>query len=479
MASVSLKKNFLYSSVLTSSNFFFAFITYPYVSRVLGVANMGVCNWIDSIINYFLLFSMMGIVIVGNREIAANKDNRNKLNSTYSSLLTLNGLFTLIATLVLLVLIFFVPKFTNYRCMLFVGLIKLALNFLTVDWLYKGLEKFQYVTACNLIVKIIYVILVFALVREEKDYVIYYVLSVFSIVITSLINIFYARNFVTYKMSFSNFRAILRPFLTYGLYTILTSAYTSLNITYLGFVAGEVEVGYYTTATKLFNIIISLFTALTGVVLPRASFLYSHGRTDELEEILKKTLNILFCIGIPIVIIGMICADNIIYIIAGAGYEGAVKPMQISMPLVLVIGLEQILIIQGLMPMKQDKSVMRGTIMGALLSVITNLIFTSLFASIGAAIVWFVSEIAVLANAQYSIKKFLGLTIPFKNFFMMCVRYIPLILILCLLKLLNLPVLVSFLFSILCAASYFVMLEIVILKNPVLIYYVTQLNIKK
>ena len=32
-------KNFIYSFTLTASNLIFSFITYPYVSRVLGVKN--------------------------------------------------------------------------------------------------------------------------------------------------------------------------------------------------------------------------------------------------------------------------------------------------------------------------------------------------------------------------------------------------------------------------------------------------------
>ena len=61
----SIKKNFAYSSILTTANYIFPLLTYPYVSRVLGVANIGICNFVDSIINYFILFSMMGIGIVG------------------------------------------------------------------------------------------------------------------------------------------------------------------------------------------------------------------------------------------------------------------------------------------------------------------------------------------------------------------------------------------------------------------------------
>ena len=417
---------------------------------------------------------MMGIVVVGNREIAAVCEDRTKLNKTYSCLLTINMLFTFVVSILLLILIFLVPQFSEHRNLLFVGLIKLVFNFLTVDWLYKGLEKFKYVTICNLTIKIIYVLSVFVFVKSEADYPVYYVLSVLSIVVTALINIVYSRYFVTYTFNLSGIKSVTKPFMIYGLYTILTSAYTTLNITYLGFVSGEVEVGYYTTATKLFTIIISLFTALTGVILPRASSLFSQGKTDELEEILQKTVNLLFSLGAPLVVFGIVCARSIIYIIAGSGYEGAILPMQISMPLIIVIGLEQILIIQGLMPMKQDWIVMRGTIIGAVLSIITNLLFTSFWASVGAAVVWFMSEVAVLINAQISMKKLLGLQLPYTSLLKSIIAYMPLLVLLLLVNAYIHNLISGFVICSIISLIYFIITEILICKNMMLTQYINR-----
>ena len=58
-----------------------------------------------------------------------------------------------------------------------------------------------------------------------------------------------------------------------GVYLLLTSMYTSYNVTFLGFVSGDMQVGYYSTSVKLFNIILALFSAFTGVMLPRMSLL--------------------------------------------------------------------------------------------------------------------------------------------------------------------------------------------------------------
>lgn len=41
---MSLKGNFVYSTIITISNYLFPMIVFPYVSRTLGLENVGICN---------------------------------------------------------------------------------------------------------------------------------------------------------------------------------------------------------------------------------------------------------------------------------------------------------------------------------------------------------------------------------------------------------------------------------------------------
>ena len=75
---MSLKKNFVYSSILTASTYLIMIIVYPYLSRTLGLTNIGIVNFIDNLVNYFVYVSMMGITTVGVREIAAVRNNRQR-----------------------------------------------------------------------------------------------------------------------------------------------------------------------------------------------------------------------------------------------------------------------------------------------------------------------------------------------------------------------------------------------------------------
>lgn len=339
-----IKKNFFYSSILTTANYIFPILTYPYVSRVLGVNNIGICNFIDSIINYFILFSMMGIATIGIREVAACKD-REERNKIFNGLFFLNTLSTTIMLITLITAIFFIPELYEYKELMFVGAFKLFFNYLLVEWLYKGLEYFKFITIRTLIVKVIYVVSVFVFVRKANDYFVYYLLLSMMVVINAIINILYARKFVTFTFKKLTIRPFVKPFFIFGFYMFLTSMYSSFNVAYLGFVSGEVEVGYFTTATKLFSILLALYTAFTGVLMPRMSNLIREGCWDEFKILLRKSIDILLFFSIPLIIFSIVFAPEIINMISGKGYEGAIVPMRLSMPLILIIGLEQILII--------------------------------------------------------------------------------------------------------------------------------------
>lgn len=426
----SIKKNFLYSSILTTSSYIFPLITYPYVSRVLGVGNIGLCNWVDSIIGYFVLLSMLGIGVIGTREIARLKDDKEKLNKCFSSLFVINTIMTTVAAIVLIVAIEVVPDLSAHKEMMYIGLAKLCFNYLAIGWLYQGLEEFKYITIRSLITKVLYVIAVFVFVHEESDYIIYFTLTTSIVVLNSLINCFYAINFVKLKLKGLNLIKYIKPYLILGFYSVLTSMYTSFNVAYLGFAAGEKEVGYYTTATKLYGIFMGLFSAFTGVMVPRMSGLLAKNEIEKFKELLGKSIDILFCVSVPLVVFTTTMAPSIIRIISGSGYNGAITPMRIVMPLMIVIGYEQIIILQCLLPLQKDRALLINSIMGSCVGLILNLIFVPLYASIGSSIVWIASELAVLISAQYFSSRYTGLKFPFKILLKYLITYAPLFLIL-------------------------------------------------
>lgn len=425
----SIKKNVIYSTILTVSGYLFPLITFPYVTRVLGVNNIGICNFVDSIIQYFIYFSMMGITTIGIREIARVKGDKDQLSKTFSNLFSLNLVATLIAIGILLLAILFVPQLQEYKFLFYIGAAKILANTLLVEWLFKGLEDFKYITVRSIIIRALYVVSVLIFVKTADDYLLYFFLTSLMVVVNAFVNLLYCKKFVWFSLKEINFSPYIKSFFILGIYMLLTSMYTTFNVAYLGFVTNTVEVGYYTTATKLFAIILSLYSAFTGVMMPRMSALLGEGKIEEFKRLTNKSVDLLFAFVIPIIIIAEFCAPEIIRIVAGDGYEGAIMPMRIVMPLMLICGYEQILVLQMLSPMKKDTAILRNSIMGASVALLSNIILVPLLASTGTAIVWVISEIAVMMSAQYFVNKYIDYSMPIKNLLLRIIYLLPLMLI--------------------------------------------------
>lgn len=411
-----IKRNFIYSSLLTVSSFLFPMLTYPYVSRVLGVTNIGVCNFVDSIINYFILFSSMGINVVGIREIAKAKGDILRVSKVFSSLWMLEAGMTTIMLFLLLIATVFISQLNEYASLMMIGACKLIANLFLIEWFYRGIEEFKYITYRSLIVKVIYVVCIFIFIHHPSDYSVYYALSVLLVIFNAVFNILYSRKFVAFVFDKGIIDELKHSFFILGLYAMLTSMYTSFNVAFLGFVANVTEVGYYVTATKLHGIILAFFTAFTGVMLPRISVLVEENRMDKVEYLIERSIDLLFMTSIPLIVFSIYFAPEIIYFISGCGYEGAITPMRIVMPLVLIIGLEQILIVQLLMPLRNDKAILINSIVGAIVGIIANVTFVPIWAAKGSVIVWLLAEMSVLLSAFYFLHKQINFHISLNKF---------------------------------------------------------------
>lgn len=422
---MSIKKNFACSFLLTASGYIFPLLTYPYVARTLGVSSIGICDFVDSIINYFILVSMMGITTCGIREIAAAKEDCYKRSNLFTSLLALNAISTSIAIAVLLVVMYTLPSLQPHKTLLWIGVCKLFSNILLVEWLFTGLEKFAYITKRSLAIKCLYVAGVFLFIHKPEDYPIYYMLTVGSVVLNAFWNFCYSRKFVTLRLGNINLKPLLATFFSIGFYKIITAVYTTLNVSWLGLITNTDEVGYYTSATRLYTIIISVFTAFTGVMLPRLSSLHAEGKEDEFWQKIDLSVEALCCFAFPVVLFSVIFAPNILHFLLGDGFEQSYLPFRIIAPLVFIIGYEQILVMQILIPRKYDKVILRNSIIGALVAIVANALLVKAYGATGSALVWLASELTVLLATIAFTQRYTKHAIPFKRLKQYTLAYLP------------------------------------------------------
>jgi len=396
----SIRKNFGYNIILTGSKYVFPLIVFPYITRVLGVSNIGICDYVDSIIQYFVLFSMLGIESLGVREIARCKDDVNKRSQVFSNLTTLNLLLTILGIGILCFCTQYVEKFQPYRPFLYVGVFKLLFQVFVVDWFFQGLQNFRYITLRSVAIRCMYVISIFLFVRSSEDTLVYYALTTGITVLNAVCNWTYSRKFCKFSLKKIDFRLFIVPVLVFGYYRILTSLYTTFNTLYLGFVHGDTQVGYFSTAAKMNTLIMSVISALTTVLVPKVAQLVADGDHTELKRIADTTFSLITICSIPVIVYCVTFAPEIIRLLAGPGFEGAYTPFRIIIFLVLIIGLEQIIIQQFLMASADTRNIAIVSTVGAIVGISLNFILTPGYASIGSAISWGCSELAVLITGS-------------------------------------------------------------------------------
>lgn len=164
----SLKLNFIMNALLTMSSFIFPLITFPYVSRVLLPVGTGKVSFATSLISYFSMFAQLGIPTYGIRACAKVRDNREELTRTAHELLIINLVMDVISYLALAAALVFVPRLQEDKTLYVVVSFTIVLTSVGMEWLYKALEQYTYITVRSIIFKFIALIAMFLLVREQE-----------------------------------------------------------------------------------------------------------------------------------------------------------------------------------------------------------------------------------------------------------------------------------------------------------------------
>lgn len=393
----SLKYNFIMNAILTMSQFVFPLITFPYVSRILLPVGTGKVSFATSLISYFSMFAQLGIPTYGIRVCAKVRDSREELTRTAQELLIINLVMNVISYIALFLALVFVPRLQADKSLYIVVSFTIILTSVGMEWLYKALEQYAYITIRSVIFKFIALIAMFLLIHEESDYVVYGGITILAASASNIFNLINAHKYIDLKpVGNYNFKRHFRPVGTFFAMACATTVYTNLDNVMLGFMTTDVDVGYYNAAVKIKNMLTSFVTSMGAVLLPRASYYVENGMIDEFKRISKKALSFVFLIATPMMFYFILFAKEGIYFLSGSTYADSIVPMQLIMPTLLFIGITNILGIQVLIPLGKEKAVLYSEIVGGIVDVILNVILIPHYASSGAAIGTLAAEFSVL-----------------------------------------------------------------------------------
>ncbi len=387
MEAKSIKRNTVYNIIKTASSIIFPLITFPYVSRVLLPDNIGKVSFANTVVSYFALIASLGVTVYAIRECATVRENKLELSRVASQIFTINLYTTVFSYLLLALFLIFLRPLENYRTLIIIQSTIIMFATLGADWLNSAMEDFGYITLRTFAFQVLSLIAMFLFVRQEDDYIIYAIITTVSTSGANILNIIYRRRFCKVAFTLSvEWKRHFPPILSLFVMQLAQIIFSSADITMLGLIRSDYEVGIYTAAVKIYNIVNQVMASVLWVVMPRLSAAFAEKNYSAINDLLRKVFGFLMALGLPCLVGVAVLSKEIMYIVGGEQYISAAPALQILM-IALFFSLLGGTFIGNiiLLPSKREKPFLYVCCITAVVNVVLNAILIPFFGIYAAA----------------------------------------------------------------------------------------------
>lgn len=412
-----IKRNLLYSSLLSVSQILFPLIIFPYTFKILKPEGTGLVGFVESLTQYLISLAAIGIPIYGVREVAKCRKDPEKLDKIFTELLVIQFISTLFIASIYIVLIFWVEKFSSHKLIYFLSCIVLLVNLFSVEWFFQGMEQFKYITIRTILIRTLFLLLIICFVKEKEDATVYYGVTFVTTVISSGLNFYYAHKFVRLNFKRLHLKRHFQPLLHIFFALVAINIYVVLDTVILGFLSTNEAVGYYTMASKICKLPLAFITALSTVMIPQFSAAHLAGKQDYIQAIAQKSFTYVIFFSVPVGVGLCLLAPQLILLLGDENFLPAASLIRMLAVLTLLIGLSNVFGIQMLTSMGKEKLMMYAAAIGMILSLTLNFILIPLYSYKGTAITVLIIEFVImLLTAGYAIRIF-KIRLPLNIFF--------------------------------------------------------------
>lgn len=400
----SVKVNYILNLINTGTQMLFPLITFPYVCRVIEADGIGQINFFQSIISYISLFTCLGIPMYAIREIARDRSDVVQMNRTAMEILLLHSMLTLVGYAIVAILCLTVPQIQVNIPLFLILSLTIFFTAIGCEWFYQGIEDFKYITIRGLIIKTVSVVLLFIFVKSKTDLLYYGCYTVFGVLGGNIFNFFRLRKYIHREniiFSELHIKRHIKPVLKVFSFSVVTSIYLQLNTVLLGFLKNALAVGYFATATKVMQMLLTMSVCLGSVMMPRASHLIAENKEAEFNRLIQKSYDFTLAIALPMTIGLIFCAPSLITALCGVKFEHSILPSQIIAPIILMVAISNIFGIQVLFPKGKINIVTLCCGIGAVADLILNLCLIPFFSYIGTSIAYLGAEVATTVSMYF------------------------------------------------------------------------------
>ncbi|NNV08005.1 flippase [Geobacillus sp. C56-T2] len=392
-----LLENFLSLATLQGLNYILPLLTLPYLVRVLGPANYGLIAFAQSFIQFFVIFVDYGFNLSATNQIAVYREDREKVQRIFSTVIAIKTLFAVIGFAVLCLLVFLVPKFQEHKLVYIFTFGMVIGNVLFPVWFFQGMERMRYITVLNIIAKTLFTSGVFLLVKQQDHILLVPLLNSLGTMLVGLLSLAMVKGTFGIHVilpTWSDVKHQLKEGWHLFISTVAISLYTISNTFILGLFTNNTIVGYYASAEKIINAANGMINPVSQAIYPYISRLILGNYEKGLIFIGKILLIISSCTLIISFGIFML-ADGIVDIALGGHYKPSVIVLEILSFLPFVIGLSNILGIQTMLTLGYKKAFSNILMLASALNISLAFFLVPIWQHVGTAIGVVISELFV------------------------------------------------------------------------------------
>lgn len=265
-------ENFSYITLLQVFILLAPLITYPYLTRVLGMDLYGLVLTAQVLASYCIILVKFGFDSVSARYVSMYRDDKGKLSEVLSSILCARLSLWVVGMLVYTIVVLLVPAYREHP-LLFVFSYGLTLNVLLFPQFYfQGIEQMKFITLINVFIQVVFVAATFLVIKAPSDYIYVPLLHAIGYLLGGLLSLFII--FRKHNLHFyvpSKDRVSLYVKDAFPLFSTDAIATIKDKFSYLllGASVGMENVVTFDVGSKLTSLILQPLTIINTVVFPK------------------------------------------------------------------------------------------------------------------------------------------------------------------------------------------------------------------
>lgn len=301
-----LAANFGYLTLLQVVGYVFPLITIPYLARVIGVESFGKIAFASSIVVWFQTIADWGFNFTATRDVAQNRDDKDKVSKIFSNVFWARILLTLISFVLLLIAISLVPKFRENSNVIIVTFLLIPGHIMFPDWFFQAMERMRYITLLNLLSKTLVTIAIFIFIKQKSDFILQPLLTTLGYFVSGIIAMYFILGRWGVKLNKPDLKSVLQTIkdsTDVFLNNLVPNLYNSFSVMLLGFYGGSVANGKLDAGGKFVVVFQQFLTVLSRTFFPYLSRrIDKHHLYVRINLILSSLFSVVLFLLAPILI---------------------------------------------------------------------------------------------------------------------------------------------------------------------------------